>query len=258
MAVDDKTVCEAPADFGKTVCEASVDAPVPTCESATCDERYRIGGQIEFDPPFAVYEAVEIRTGKPVTLMRISPGSGPDEASKQTLFNRYVNSICAADERGAGENCPYIAVWFDPTLNDLSIEYLICESDYGQRLTRWLRDRLPLNEPAALYLMEQLLLALDAAHAPGCKYMGQGDFICGGAGPALVHRSVGTENIRILDKDGKPRLLLDGFDTALPAGEKQLQLHRIDHLNLGSEVLGGALVNLLEAGTAKLKAPKEV
>jgi len=36
------------------------------------------------------------------------------------------------------------------------------------------------------------------------------------------------------------------------------KLERIDHLNLGSEILGPALVNLLEAGTRSLSAPKEV
>lgn len=36
------------------------------------------------------------------------------------------------------------------------------------------------------------------------------------------------------------------------------KLHHIDHLNLGSDMLGGALMNLLEATTGKLRSVKEV
>lgn len=65
---------------------------------------------------------------------------------------------------------------------------------------------------------------------------------------------VEAERARLEAFAGLPPQIMLGLALKELAGK----LHRIDHLNLGSEVLGGALVNLLEAGTAKLKAPKEV
>ena len=184
----------------------------------TRDSRYRIGRRIETDPPFEIYEAEEIKSGKAATLLRLMPDSA-SEAAKQKLFKRYVNSICAASENGI--HCHNIVKGCDPTFRDSDIEYLIYYGAYGQSLAAWLKNEAPLDKYVALYLAGRLFIALRAAHSHGAKYMGQGDF-CERIGPALVHRSVGIENIRIVEQEpGElPDLLLDGFDTAIPAFEE--------------------------------------
>lgn len=65
---------------------------------------------------------------------------------------------------------------------------------------------------------------------------------------------VEAERARLEAFAGLPPQIMLGLALKELAGK----LHRIDHLNLGSDLLGGALVNLLEAGAAKLQAPREV
>ena len=211
-----KTVLEQ-SDHGDAVSTAAEETAISG--NTTPDGKYRIGRQLELEPPFDIYEAVEVKSGKAVTLLRLDENSRSSEANRELLFKRYVNSICAASGGRPNENRQYIALWYDPSCRDSDIDYLICDSQYGQSLTAWLRQNKPVDETLALLLTLKLLAALDTAHRRGCKYMGQGDF-CECIGPALVHRSVSAENIRIIERENEsPHLLLDGFDTALPAHE---------------------------------------
>ena len=212
-------------DFSETRYLAPKEEAAPQ-GITTPDGKYRIGRQIEFDPPFDIYEANEIKSGKTVTLLRLDPNSRNNKAAKEALFKRYVNSIIAAADDELTESlhtCENIVIWCDMSCcwDDTNIQYLIADAPYGQSLFAWAKGNVPLGENLALYLIGHLLTALHSAHARGLKYMGQGDFMGGGTGPALVHMSVSPENIRIIERGKEsPLLLLDGFDTALPAKEK--------------------------------------
>ena len=208
---------ESAHDPGKTV---YLPPESETDRDTTPDGKYRIGRRIELDPPFDIYEAEEVNSGKAVTLLRLTPESRDSEAAKDALFKRYINSLNAAyDERiEPNHTCEYIVRWSDPTFGDKDdIEYLIADTPYGKSLAIWGRENVPLGKNTALYLICRLFKALEATHSRGMEYMGQGEFATG-MGVPLVHRSVGAANIRIIEREdgGLPLLMLDGFDTAIP------------------------------------------
>lgn len=188
-----------------------------TDDTTTDDGMYKLGERLSLDPPFAAFEAVNVKTGKRATVLTVA--SKGDEDAKELMYRRFENNYNASENSFAGKKCPYIIRWSKPHPLGDDFTHLVYGEDYGESLSGFLEREAPLDTDTALELTVQLLDALASAHSAGTRYMGQGDYLNGG-GPWLVHGHISQRTIRISEQNGDPVMLLDGFECAWPLRHK--------------------------------------
>jgi len=132
--------------------------------------RYRVVGVLGDGGMARVYKARDERLGRLVAVKLLH-----DYYTNQPAFvGRFEQEARLA----AGLNHPNIMAVYDTGHDDGGAHYIIMEYVEGETLKRLVEREAPLALPAAVAILRQICLALDAAHARG-----------------VVHRDVKPENI---------------------------------------------------------------
>ena len=135
------------------------------------DGRYRIEARIARGGMATVYTAIDTRLGRPVAVKVMHTGLGSDV----DFASRFVREAQSA----ARLNHPSVVAVFDQGEDD-GIVYLVMEYVDGDTLRHLLDQEAPLQPQRAVALLEQVLIAVSAAHDAG-----------------LVHRDLKPENVLI-------------------------------------------------------------
>ena len=135
------------------------------------DGRYRIEAQIARGGMATVYTAIDTRLGRSVAVKVMHTGLGSDV----DFASRFVREAQSA----ARLNHPSVVAVFDQGEDD-GVVYLVMEYVDGDTLRHLLDAEAPLPPQRAVALLEQVLIAVSAAHDAG-----------------LVHRDLKPENVLI-------------------------------------------------------------
>ncbi|UYM05375.1 Stk1 family PASTA domain-containing Ser/Thr kinase [Solicola gregarius] len=152
------------------------------------DGRYLIGDLIARGGMASVYRATDTRLDRVVAVKVMHPGMGDDAA----FTERFVREARSA----AKLNHPNVVAVFDQG-DDNGTLYLVMELVEGRTLRDLLREEAPLSPRRALAVLEQMLLALSAAHEAH-----------------IVHRDVKPENV-LLAPDGRLKVADFGLARAV-------------------------------------------
>jgi len=145
----------------------------PPAAGALLDARYRVGSVIARGGMSTVYRGTDTRLDRPVAVKIMDPRMAADPAFRMR-FEREARSAARIDH-------PAVVDVFDYG-NDGDTLFLVMELVEGATLRDVLRARGALGVPAALAVMEPVLLGLAEAHRLG-----------------MVHRDVKPENVLISD-----------------------------------------------------------
>ena len=135
------------------------------------DDRYVIGERIARGGMASVFIATDKRLDRVVAVKVMHSGLGDD----RQFTDRFVREARSA----AKLNHPNVVAVFDQG-SDGDVTYLVMEYVPGQTLRDVMREEAPMSPRRALGLMEQVLIALSAAHAA-----------------RIIHRDVKPENVLI-------------------------------------------------------------
>ena len=135
------------------------------------DDRYVIGERIARGGMASVFIATDKRLDRIVAVKVMHSGMGDD----RQFTDRFVREARSA----AKLNHPNVVAVFDQG-SDGDVTYLVMEYVPGQTLRDVMREEAPMSPRRALGLVEQVLIALSAAHAA-----------------RIIHRDVKPENVLI-------------------------------------------------------------
>ncbi len=135
------------------------------------NDRYLIGKRIARGGMASVFWATDQRLDRPVAVKVMHHGLGDD----QQFTERFVREAKSA----AKLNHPNVVSVFDQGM-DGDVTYLVMEYVPGRTLRDIMREESPMPPYRALELLEQILVALSAAHAAH-----------------IIHRDVKPENVLI-------------------------------------------------------------
>ncbi len=159
-----------------------------TLQGRTLDRRYLIGDLIAKGGMASVYRATDTRLDRVVAVKVMHGGLGDDAE----FTERFVREARSA----AKLNHPNVVSVFDQG-DDNGVVYLVMELVEGRTLRDLMRDEAPLAPRRALALLEQVLLALSAAHEA-----------------RIVHRDIKPENV-LLAPDGRVKVADFGLARAV-------------------------------------------
>ncbi len=154
------------------------------------DDRYLIGDRIARGGMASVFKATDQRLDREVAIKVMHQGLGDD----QQFTQRFVREAKSA----AKLNHPNVVSVFDQG-TDGDVTYLVMEFVPGRTLRDVMRDEAPMPPYRALELVEQVLIALSAAHAA-----------------KIIHRDVKPENV-LITPDGKVKVADFGLARAVSA-----------------------------------------
>ena len=159
-----------------------------TLQGRLLDGRYLIGDLIARGGMAGVYRATDTRLDRVVAVKVMHAGLGDDA----DFTERFVREARAA----ARLNHPNVVSVFDQG-DDNGIVYLVMELVEGRTLRDLMRDEAPLPPRRAFAILEQVLLALSAAHEAH-----------------IVHRDIKPENV-LLAPDGRIKVADFGLARAV-------------------------------------------
>jgi serine/threonine protein kinase/beta-lactam-binding protein with PASTA domain len=154
------------------------------------DERYLIGDRIARGGMASVFRATDRRLDREVAIKVMHHGLGDD----QQFTDRFVREAKSA----AKLNHRNVVSVFDQG-KDGDVTYLVMEYVPGRTLRDIMRDESPMPPYRALELLEQILIALSAAHAA-----------------KIIHRDVKPENV-LITPDGDVKVADFGLARAVSA-----------------------------------------
>ncbi|MBC7629993.1 MAG: Stk1 family PASTA domain-containing Ser/Thr kinase [Flavobacterium sp.] len=154
------------------------------------NDRYLIGQRIARGGMASVFRATDQRLDREVAIKVMHRGLGDDEQ----FTNRFVREAKSA----AKLNHRNVVSVFDQG-KDGEITYLVMEYVPGHTLRDLMREEAPMPPYRALELLEQILIALSAAHAA-----------------KIIHRDVKPENV-LITPDGDVKVADFGLARAVSA-----------------------------------------
>ncbi len=154
------------------------------------DDRYLIGDRIARGGMASVFRAVDRRLDRDVAIKVMHHGLGDD----RQFTDRFVREAKSA----AKLNHRNVVSVFDQG-KDGDVTYLVMEYVPGRTLRDLMRDEAPMPAYRALELLEQVLIALSAAHAA-----------------KIIHRDVKPENV-LITPDGEVKVADFGLARAVSA-----------------------------------------
>ncbi|WP_235508812.1 Stk1 family PASTA domain-containing Ser/Thr kinase [Aeromicrobium sp. Root236] len=154
------------------------------------NDRYLIGTRIARGGMASVFRAVDQRLDREVAIKVMHHGLGDD----QQFTDRFVREAKSA----AKLNHRNVVSVFDQG-RDGDVTYLVMEYVPGRTLRDLMRDEAPMPPYRALELLEQVLVALSAAHAA-----------------KIIHRDVKPENV-LITPDGDVKVADFGLARAVSA-----------------------------------------
>ncbi len=154
------------------------------------NDRYLIGNRIARGGMASVFRAVDRRLDREVAIKVMHHGLGDD----QQFTDRFVREAKSA----AQLNHRNVVSVFDQG-RDGDVTYLVMEYVPGRTLRDLMRDEAPMPPYRALELLEQVLVALSAAHAA-----------------RIIHRDVKPENV-LITPDGDVKVADFGLARAVSA-----------------------------------------
>lgn len=153
-------------------------------------DRYLIGERIARGGMASVFKATDQRLDREVAIKVMHQGLGDDQQFTQR-FVREAKSAAKLNHRNV------VSVFDQGT--DGEITYLVMEYVPGRTLRDLMRDEAPMPPYRALELLEQILIALSAAHAA-----------------KIIHRDVKPENV-LITPDGEVKVADFGLARAVSA-----------------------------------------
>lgn len=153
-------------------------------------ERYLIGDRIARGGMASVFRATDQRLDREVAIKVMHHGLGDDQQFTQR-FVREAKSAAKLNHRNV------VSVFDQGT--DGEVTYLVMEYVPGHTLRDVMRDEAPMPPYRALELLEQVLIALSAAHAA-----------------RIIHRDVKPENV-LITPDGEVKVADFGLARAVSA-----------------------------------------
>ena len=154
------------------------------------NDRYLIGERIARGGMASVFQATDQRLDRAVAIKVMHHGLGDDKQ----FTERFVREAKSA----AKLNHPNVVSVFDQGM-DAEVTYLVMEYVPGRTLRDIMREESPMPPHRALELLEQILIALSAAHAAH-----------------IIHRDVKPENV-LITPDGKVKVADFGLARAVSA-----------------------------------------
>lgn len=154
------------------------------------NERYLIGDRIARGGMASVFKATDQRLDRVVAIKVMHHGLGDDRQFTQR-FVREAKSAAKLNHRNV------VSVFDQGT--DGEVTYLVMEYVPGHTLRDVMRDESPMPVYRALELLEQVLIALSAAHAA-----------------RIIHRDVKPENV-LITPDGEVKVADFGLARAVSA-----------------------------------------
>ena len=154
------------------------------------NDRYLVGDRIARGGMASVFRAVDRRLDRDVAIKVMHHGLGDD----QQFTDRFVREAKSA----AKLNHRNVVSVFDQG-RDGDVTYLVMEYVPGRTLRDLMRDEAPMPPYRALELLEQVLVALSAAHAA-----------------KIIHRDVKPENV-LITPDGDVKVADFGLARAVSA-----------------------------------------
>jgi beta-lactam-binding protein with PASTA domain len=154
------------------------------------NDRYLIGERIARGGMASVFRATDQRLDRPVAIKVMHHGLG-DDAQFTQRFVREAQSAAKLNHRNV------VAVFDQGT--DGEVTYLVMEYVPGRTLRDLMREEAPMPPHRALALLEQVLIALSAAHAVH-----------------MIHRDVKPENV-LITPDGEVKVADFGLARAVSA-----------------------------------------
>ncbi|MEV7396084.1 Stk1 family PASTA domain-containing Ser/Thr kinase [Aeromicrobium sp. NPDC092404] len=154
------------------------------------DDRYLVGDRIARGGMASVFQAVDRRLDRAVAIKVMHHGLGDD----QQFTDRFVREAKSA----AKLNHRNVVSVFDQG-RDGDVTYLVMEYVPGRTLRDVMREEAPMPPYRALELLEQVLVALSAAHAA-----------------KIIHRDVKPENV-LITPDGDVKVADFGLARAVSA-----------------------------------------
>lgn len=154
------------------------------------NDRYLIGKRIARGGMASVFWATDQRLDRPVAIKVMHHGLGDDRQFTER-FHREARSA-------AKLNHPNVVSVFDQGM-DGDTTYLVMEYVPGRTLRDIMREEAPMPPYRALELLEQILIALSAAHAAH-----------------IIHRDVKPENV-LITPDGEVKVADFGLARAVSA-----------------------------------------
>lgn len=153
-------------------------------------DRYLIGERIARGGMASVFKATDKRLDREVAIKVMHQGLGDDQQFTER-FVREARSAAKLNHRNV------VSVFDQGT--DGEITYLVMEYVPGRTLRDLMRDEAPMPAYRALELLEQVLIALSAAHAA-----------------KIIHRDVKPENV-LITPDGEVKVADFGLARAVSA-----------------------------------------
>jgi serine/threonine protein kinase/beta-lactam-binding protein with PASTA domain len=154
------------------------------------NDRYLIRERIARGGMASVFQATDQRLDRTVAIKVMHHGLGDDKQ----FTERFVREAKSA----AKLNHPNVVSVFDQGM-DAEVTYLVMEYVPGRTLRDIMREESPMPPHRALELLEQILIALSAAHAAH-----------------IIHRDVKPENV-LITPDGKVKVADFGLARAVSA-----------------------------------------
>ncbi|MRJ77811.1 Stk1 family PASTA domain-containing Ser/Thr kinase [Aeromicrobium sp. SMF47] len=154
------------------------------------NDRYLIGERIARGGMASVFRAMDERLDREVAIKVMHHGLGDDEQFTER-FVREAKSAAKLNHRNV------VSVFDQGT--DGEVTYLVMEYVPGRTLRDLMRDEAPMPAYRALELLEQVLVALSAAHAA-----------------KIIHRDVKPENV-LITPDGDVKVADFGLARAVSA-----------------------------------------
>ncbi len=184
-----------PPSGGYSAFDEEVVDPALQLEGTVLDGRYRLKAILGVGGMGAVYEGEHIAIGNKVAVKVLFV-----HGRKKETLARFRQEAQAAGTIGH----PNIVRVHDLGLSPEGIPYLVMDYVEGYSLARILRKDAPLDSERAAHLVEQILMALGAAHEHG-----------------IIHRDVKPENVMV-GRDSKgseiARVLDFGISKVRPVG----------------------------------------
>ncbi|NRQ51013.1 Stk1 family PASTA domain-containing Ser/Thr kinase [Aeromicrobium stalagmiti] len=154
------------------------------------NDRYLIGDRIARGGMASVFQATDQRLDREVAIKVMHRGLGDDQQFTER-FVREAKSAAKLNHRNV------VSVFDQGT--DGEVTYLVMEYVPGRTLRDLMRDEAPMPAYRALELLEQVLIALSAAHAA-----------------KIIHRDVKPENV-LITPDGDVKVADFGLARAVSA-----------------------------------------
>jgi serine/threonine-protein kinase len=154
------------------------------------NERYLVGARIARGGMASVFKAIDQRLDREVAIKVMHRGLGDDQQFTQR-FVREAKSAAKLNHRNV------VSVFDQGT--DGEVTYLVMEYVPGDTLRDLMRAEAPMPPYRALELLEQVLIALSAAHAA-----------------RIIHRDVKPENV-LITPDGEVKVADFGLARAVSA-----------------------------------------